>query len=211
MILLFENYDSNPKSKAPMELYNELKPLFDPVYMIDRPSGYKYENINISFNKNTSFSDVKDIIKNANWYVEKFITDTMGNARRINIRPYYSEFVVRNYPKKVYHASPSVNDRSMELLGIKAKSNKKMVKYPNRIYLSKGISQKFKKVIKELNWFVGKKQWSIWEIDLSKMDIDYLYVDDTVSQILTDPTFYYLQEIDVSPKYINKIGTYHIT
>lgn len=213
IIKTFENFNSNFKSKDSKELYLILKDISNHTYLVDRPSGHMGETISISFGGDFTYNVVKDIIDENNWYVEKFYLDSKGDTRRIDIRPVYSNFIIRKIPKKIYHASPSKNDFSIKNNGLIAKNSRKKLnlKYPPRIYFSKVKGQAFKKLIKELNWYENEKEWSIWEVDTSKLNIDYLYVDDAVSQNLSNPSFYYLQNVNVPSKYIKKVGTLNIT
>lgn len=194
---LFENYFSNPKSKDSKELYNELLPLFTPSYNLERPSGYSLELIEMRFNNNTKYEDVIDIIVDSNWYVVKSYKGDDGSIRRIDIRPKYSNFIAKNIPSKTYHISPSSNDESIKSNGLVSSNAKKMgINYPNRIYIVSDLKT-LEVFSKELNWYVDESEWTVWEIDMTKLNIDFLYVDETVNQNLSKPTSFYLQEVDI--------------
>lgn len=194
--MLFENFFTEHKSMDSFELYKLLKPLFNPIYHIERPSGHSSEVIEMRFNSNTSYNDVIDIIKNANWYVVSKNEDG-DKIVSIEIRPFYSNFIVKDYPKIVYHITPSANNDSIKENGLLAKNNnKKGVYYPNRIYVSSSIDSLLS-IVKELNYYVDTKEWTIWQIDLSSLNLDFLYVDETVNQNLLKPTAFYLQDINI--------------
>lgn len=200
---LFENFNEyKNKSKLPIDLYNELLPLFEPSYNLDRPSGYSLEQIEIRFNDKTTFKDVEEIIKDSNWYVVKYYKNSDGDIRRIDIKPTYSKFIETNYPNTVYHISPSSNDESIKKHGLKSGNAKKMgINYPNRIYVVSDLNT-LNSFSKELNWYVNEDNWTIWEINLYNLNIDYIYVDETVNQNLTKPTAFYLQDIDIPTNHI---------
>jgi hypothetical protein len=174
------------------------------MYNIDRPSGHSSEIIEMSFNKHTHYDDVIGIIEESKWYVVKNLKRDDGSTRKIEIRPTYSNFIVENYPHIVYHISPSSNDESISQNGLVPKNNKKKsINFPERIYVVSELKT-FDVFAKELNYSVGESNWSIWEINLSNIDIDYLYVDETVNQNLRKPTAFYLQDVNI-PKECVKI------
>lgn len=194
---LFENFNSNIyKSKLPKDLYNELLPLFEPKYNLERPSGHSLEVIEMKFNNIVKYEDVIDIILDANWYVVEYYKDG-GVIIRIDIRPKYSRFIENDYPKIVYHISPSSNDTSIKNNGIRPlNSKKKGINFPPRIYVVSDL-ESFSSFQKELNYYINEKDWTIWEINLFDLGIDFLYVDETVSQNLNKPIAFYLQEINI--------------
>jgi len=194
---MFENYFSNPKSKDSKKLYNELSPLFNPSYNLERPSGHSLEIIEMSFNTNTKYEDVISIIEGSNWYVVKSYKRDDGSLRKIDIRPIYSNFVKKRIPKFVYHISPSSNDNSITKNGLLARNEKKIgINYPDRIYVVSTMKS-LPIFSKELNYYVGQSDWSVWKIDLSNLGLDFLYVDETVNQNLNKPIAFYLQNIDI--------------
>ncbi len=196
----FENYFLVDKSLNSKDLYNELLPFFEPKWNLERPSGHSLECIEMIFNNNTKFDDVKDIIRKFNWYVVKGDIES-----KIEIRPIYSTFYVENFSKIVYHISPSINDESIMKHGLESRSNKKKgINYPDRIYVVSDLKtlDVFKR---ELNLYVGVEDWTLWQIDLSQMKLDYLYVDETVNQNLLKPTAFYLQKINIPKEYLKVI------
>jgi len=202
-IMLFENYFSNPTSKDSKELYNELLPLFIPSYNLERPSGHSLEIIEMVFNDNTKYENVKQIIEDSKWYVVKSFKRENGSVRKIEIRPTYSKFIKKRVPKYVYHISPSSNDESIMENGLLSRNDKKMgINYPDRIYVTSTIKS-LQTFSKELNYYVGENVWTIWKIDLSDLGLDFLYVDETVNQNLSKPIAFYLQNVDVPTSNLN--------
>lgn len=194
---LFENFNINTnKSKLPNDLYNELLPLFEPKYNLERPSGHSAEVIEMRFNDIVKYDDVIKIIEDSNWYVVKYYKDS-DRIRRIDIRPKYSSFIESNYPNIVYHISPSSNDLSIHNNGLKSMNVKKMdINFPPRIYIVSNI-ESLDSFYKQLNYYVNEEDWTVWEINLSNLGLDFLYVDETVNQNLNKPTAFYIQEIDI--------------
>lgn len=209
MIKKFENFNNLPKSLDSYELYNKLKILFNPDYLVDRPSGHDLENIEISFNKNTHYADIKDIIDEANWYVHRINGGERSNInneniRKIEIKPIYSKSILKNIPKKLYHITPKKNLDSILEYGLICKNNFKLgLRYPPRIYLSSDIVG-LKRISKELITYNDEKECVLLEISAKKLDIDYLYIDYSVNQSFTNPTMFYIQNVNI-PKELIKI------
>lgn len=199
---IFENNKFNTSMDA-FELYNILKPMFTPGY-IDRPSGHFSDTIDIGFKSTTKYADVKNIIKNANWYLQLInngeIRDMNFNdydVVNLTIKPIYSDHFIK-IPKYLYHFSPSSNDDSILMNGILPKTGgKKGIMYPPRIHLSIDIDT-IKNILKEMNYSVDSNEWTVWEINTTKLNIDKLYIDETVRQLLYDPTACYIQNMTIT-------------
>lgn len=204
MITTINEFKNRTHSMSNMELYNKLKPYFNPEYNIERPSGHFLNNIEMRLNNNTKYSDIKNIIKDANWYLSKINNGQIrtldfndNEIKKLTIKPIYSDNIIKPIPNVLYHFSPSFNDESILKDGILCKTGgKKGILTPPRIYLSIDIKT-IEMFVKELNYTYNTNKWTIWQIDTSEFFIDKLYIDDTVNQSINNPKACYIQYIDI--------------
>ncbi len=194
---------NNITSMDSFELYTKLKLYFNPEYNIERPTGHTLENIEIKFNDNTKYSDIKDIIKNANWYLSKINSGDIrtydfndNDIKRIEIQPLYSKTKIEPIPKYLYHISSTNNQESIINNGLNGSiGGKKGILHPKRIYLSTDIDT-LERIAKELIHTVDAV---IFKIDTNKANIKVLYVDLTVNQSYTNPKACYIQDMNILP------------
>jgi hypothetical protein len=201
-VMLFEefvNESSNISTDSKM-LYKTLVPLFEPEYNVESPSGPNLETIEIRFNKKTRLSNIENIIISANWYISKRNGQDDSDTSKIEIKPTYSNSYLKSIPEYLYHVNPSKFDKQILKQGLIPKNNmKKGILYPPRIYLSKDIKT-LKNIVKELNYIVGEKDWTLWKIKTSNVKINKLYIDYTVNQSHSNPSAVYIQATKIPAK-----------
>ena len=88
------------------------------------------------------------------------------------------DFVIEKIPTLLYHVTPKQNLDKIKQVGLIPKSRSKASYHPERVYLTKNISD-CKKLTNMFYKKTGIKEWSIIEIDTSKIPGDYfrLYED----------------------------------
>lgn len=199
----FCSLNENKVSEEPFKLYNKLKVLFEPNYLVDRPSGKYGENINITFNDKIKYEDISKIIDDAGWYVN----DHSFDYKSIYISPKYSVLKVDKVPASLYHVSPSYNDENILKNGLVSKNDNVKVKYPNRIYLSSDADIAIK-LAKELNQYKRNRTdiWSLFKINSKNIKKDDFYFDDSVAY----GKCYFYQENDIKPEDIKFIKHFEL-
>lgn len=189
--LLLESINKSTNSK---ELLKILIKTFGQWSFENYPLGEFSEVIeafNFKYDKNKT--EIDKILKVNNWFINKLNPFT--------INPIYSNVYTTSIPKYLYHYSNTENDESIKNNGIIASTGKKRrLNYPPRIYVTNttNVPDYF---TKELFTYYGK-DYSIWKIETSKLNIDKLYLDQTVNQSSNNPYAFYIQDININKEYI---------
>lgn len=187
----FINESLDNKSTYPYEMISLLKSEYPHISIYDSPSGEFMECITLR-NGDIIDNDFLNFIDVNKWYISR----TNPN---IEIRPKYSSGIIENVPKYLLHATPSENVDNILRYGLLSKSNDLRHKYPKRIYMANKVST-IRQLIVEMKRYSGKSEYSIFEIDMSKVDT-ILYKDDTCMFM----DCYYIQDYDISPNFIKII------
>lgn len=157
------------------------------------------------------FDNVESVLKLGGYYQADENIDDYYTYEKIYEEDIFDKLKQSGEIEYLYHLTPSINDKKIQIMGLIPRSRNYRFKYPDRIYLLSNGNDRFLKLIcKELikpillfgTEFEKNKveKYSIYRIDFSKVENIKLYKDPNVRDFDS-----YFTIDNIRPEWIEKI------